>query len=281
MAAITDARARLLPLNHEIRKTESALHTARQRRWWSNVSLTFGPPVLILLYALWWIPGVEHRILLVIYVPAGIISFLFLVATVKLKLTAGGPPTGPFELLTVRPREKEDQLELQLARQREERNSLLASEEMDTKVRRVYYKEDTYADVDRLRSESGRWRRVNNILQGILIIGSLTATGTSALTAEVPDIRWVTLGVTSLVGIASGFMGYFKYKERSFYLQQTADAIESEWEAVELSAGHYKHMKTEDERLAEFVEVVHRLKTEQKQRQQNLDQPEARSTQNQ
>jgi hypothetical protein len=55
----------------------------------------------------------------------------------------------------------------------------------------------------------------------------------------------------------------------------------SEWEAVELSVGHYKQMKNEDERLAEFVEVVHRLKTEQKQRQQNLDQPEARNTQNQ
>ena len=34
--------------------------------------------------------------------------------------------------------------------------------------------------------------------------------------------------MTFAVGIASGFMGYFKYKERSFYLQQTADAIESE-----------------------------------------------------
>lgn len=32
-------------------------------------------------------------------------------------------------------------------------------------------------------------------------------------------------------------MGYFKYKERSFYLQQTADAIESEWEAVEAGIG--------------------------------------------
>ena len=94
--------------------------------------------VSIILYALWWIPGIAHRTLLVIYVPAGVISFLFLVATVKLKLTAGGPPSGPFEFLVVRPREKEDQLELQLARQREERNSLLASEEMDTKVRGVF-----------------------------------------------------------------------------------------------------------------------------------------------
>ncbi|RCV54710.1 hypothetical protein DEF23_15395 [Marinitenerispora sediminis] len=79
--------------------------------------------------------------------------------------------------------------------------------------------------------------------------------------------------MTFLVGISSGFMGYFKYKERSFYLQQTADAIESEWEAVEIGVGRYKHIDNEEGRLAEFVEEVHRLKSEQKKRQQNLEQP--------
>jgi len=72
-------------------------------------------------------------------------------------------------------------------------------------------------------------------------------------------------------------MGYFKYKERSFYLQQTADAIEQEWEAVEIGVGRYKD-KSEEQALADFVEEVHRLKTEQKKRQQNLEQPpEARN----
>jgi len=55
-----------------------------------------------------------------------------------------------------------------------------------------------------------------NLLQGVLIVGSLAATGAAAITGELPDIRWATLGITFLVGIASGFMGYFKYKERSF-----------------------------------------------------------------
>lgn len=80
-------------------------------------------------------------------------------------------------------------------------------------------------------------------------------------------------GVTFAVGIASGFMGYFKYKERSFYLQQTADSIEQEWEAVEIGVGRYKKIEDEDEALAEFVEEVHRLKSEQMKRQQNLEQP--------
>jgi hypothetical protein len=87
--------------------------------------------------------------------------------------------------------------------------------------------------------------------------------------------------MTFIVGIASGFMGYFKYKERSFYLQQTADAIESEWEAVEVGIGRYENYANEEERLAEFVAEVHRLKSEQKKRQQNLEQPELRHSQEQ
>ena len=85
--------------------------------------------------------------------------------------------------------------------------------------------------------------------------------------------------MTFAVGISSGFMGYFKYKERSFYLQQTADAIESEWEAVEVGVGRYQEITGEENRLATFVAEVHRLKSEQKKRQQNLEQPpDSRST---
>ena len=65
-------------------------------------------------------------------------------------------------------------------------------------------------------------------------------------------------------------MGYFKYKERSFYLQQTADTIESEWEAVDVGVGRYAREEDENVRLALFVEEVHRLKSEQKKRQREL-----------
>jgi replication-associated recombination protein RarA len=68
-------------------------------------------------------------------------------------------------------------------------------------------------------------------------------------------------------------MGYFKYKERSFYLQQTADAIETEWEAVEVGVARYKDASDETARLALFVDEVHHLKSEQKKRQQSLEQP--------
>jgi Protein of unknown function (DUF4231) len=264
----------LLTLNHEIRKTESHLETARRRKKLSNVSFIFGPVLLAGLYGLWWIPRLNHRVVIIIGFPLLLVALFFAVATVVLKLTPGGPPTGDFAFFS-RPRDRvnEDDLELQLARQQEERKRIAADAELDEKVRRIAYKDESRTDIEEFRLESTRYRRVNNLLQGILIVGSLAATGSAALVSEVPDIRWATLGLTFLVGISSGFMGYFKYKERSFYLQQTADSIESEWEAYEVGVGRYKRISDEGERLAELVEEIHKLKAEQKKRQQNLEQP--------
>lgn len=269
---LSKANDQLLLLNHEIRQTESHLTIARRRRRWSNLSLVFGPALVIVLYGILWIPHISHRLILAVYLPSIPVVIGFCVATVKLKLTPGGPGHR-------RDRVSEYMLELQLARQRDERKFLAADADTPTRIRRTAYKNDAYEDINTFRTESSGYRRVNNLLQGVLIIGSLAATGAAAITGEIPNIRWVTLGITFLVGISSGFMGYFKYKERSFYLQQTADAIESEWEAVEVGIGRYKIFDNEDERLAEFVEEVHRLKSEQKKRQQNLEQPpESRSS---
>ena len=129
-------------------------------------------------------------------------------------------------------------------------------------MRRVAYRDSAYDDIRTLREESSHYRRVNNVLQAILIVGSLAATGASATIGQYPTIRWVTLGITFTVGMASGFLGYFKYKERSFYLQQTADAIESEWEALEAGVGRYKNSneENEEEMLALFsdkMRVIH------------------------
>lgn len=74
------------------------------------------------------------------------------------------------------------------------------------------------------------------------------------------------------VGLAAGFTGYFKYHERSFNLQQTADAIEREYEAVELRVGRYAG-KSDEEAYALFADVVERHRDEQNKRQQQLDQP--------
>jgi hypothetical protein len=56
-----------------------------------------------------------------------------------------------------------------------------------------------------------------------------------------------------------------------------ADAIENESDAFEVGVGRNKRIKDEEDALAEFVDEVHRLKAEQKKREQNLEQlPESR-----
>ncbi|SHJ23894.1 Protein of unknown function [Nocardiopsis flavescens] len=290
----TEVNDQLLLLNHQIRQTELSLQEARRRRVSSNISLFLGPFSLVILYVLWWTPLVPEELRLPIYVPSTLVALVFGVYSLYLKKNPGGIPRvldgSDRNLRSIQEnsadipwlerifkrdsrRPSEGDLELELARLRDTRKLVVAREDISTKVRRVTYKEDAYADIDQLRNESRSNRRINNILQSVIIMGSLLATGVSGLTVEWEYLRWIAMATTFLVGISSGFMGYFKYKERSFYLQQTADAIESEWEAVEIGVGRYKKLADEDERLADFVEEVHRLKSEQKKRQQNLEQP--------
>jgi len=252
---------------------ENALNVARRRKKLSNYSLVFGPVLAVVLYALAWFPSIKQTVLLAVYIPTIPVAVGFGVASFWLKTHPGGPkpPEGGA-------RPNEGQLELELARQRDTRKLLLAEADVPIKVRRLAYREDAYADIGQFRAESRSYRSVNNLLQGIVIIGALAATGASGLTAAFPNVRWITLGVTFAVGISSGFMGYFKYKERSFYLQQTADAMESESDAFQVGVGRYKRITDEEEALAEYVDEVHRLKAEQKKREQNLEQPpEARN----
>ncbi|GIJ19805.1 SLATT domain-containing protein [Micromonospora lutea] len=259
----------LLLLNHRIRQTEQALEYARRRRKLSYVSMAFGPILIAAVYAAIWLPWWGGESKKIVLIPTFFVALCFGVAAFRLTKDPGGPIDK--ERSDKRPSEPE--LELALARLRDERKLVVAGIQGDLKVRRVAYKEDAYSDIDQLRTESRKYRVVNNALQGFLIIGSLAATGIAGIADRMTWDRWTILGLTFLVGVTSGFMGYFKYKERSFYLQQTADAIESEWEAVEVGVGRYKRIPNEEDQLAEFVEEVHRLKTEQKKRQQNLEQP--------
>jgi Protein of unknown function (DUF4231) len=275
-----DANAQHRLKSHEIRVTESHLKKAQQRRRQSNIAIVLGPVLIVILFELHWALLSHVSLSEAIYVPGGLLAVFCFLAWVKLKLTPGGPPTGSTGEKMRAPREQEPELELKIARLRDERKVIAADADLEIRVRRVAYRDSAYDDIRTLREESSRYRRVNNILQAILIVGSLAATGASAIIGQYPTIRWVTLGITFTVGMASGFMGYFKYKERSFYLQQTADAIESEWEALEAGVGRYKNSNKENEgeMLALFSDKIHRLKLEQKQRQQSLDQPESSGT---
>jgi hypothetical protein len=134
------------------------------------------------------------------------------------------------------------------------------------------YRDEMPEIVGQFRDEANRSRRVHNRFQTVIIVGSICASAITTASVSFAVTRWISVVVTAMVGLAAGFTGYFKYHERSFNLQQTADAIEREYEAVELRVGRYANMENE-KAFSVFADTVERLRDEQNKRQQQLDQP--------
>ncbi|WP_203618508.1 DUF4231 domain-containing protein [Streptomyces bauhiniae] len=161
------------------------------------------------------------------------------------------------------------QLELEIAEERR----LLQAKMLDFPVdqRQFTYKDSLPRELDQLRTEAQHYRRIHNAFQSIIIMGSLGTT-TAASLAETPSyLKWVTVGLSFAVGVSAGFTGYFKYRERSFYLQQTSDAIEQHATAFELGIPPYTGGEAEN--LAKLTKEVEFLRVEQRKREQQLDQP--------
>jgi hypothetical protein len=161
-------------------------------------------------------------------------------------------------------------LALELARER--RRMYAASLDLAPEVRRKIYRDDVPQDIDQFKKEGKYYRRINNALQAIVIVGSLAASTLTGLVEYIHELRWIAVGATFSVGVAAGFSGYFKFRERSFYLQLTADSIEHELSAVTLGIGAYGDMDP-DLAVKKFTEHVELLKLEQRKRQQQLEQP--------
>ncbi|MFC0532500.1 DUF4231 domain-containing protein [Phytohabitans kaempferiae] len=133
------------------------------------------------------------------------------------------------------------------------------------------YRDDTLDIIAQFREEANRNRRIHNRFQGVVIAGSVASTAIATASVSYAQARWAAVGVTAAVGLAAGFTGYYKYHERSFSSQQAADAIEREYEAVELRVGRYRNLVDEDA-YAIFAEMTERLRDEHSKRQQQLDQ---------
>ncbi|HEX6359210.1 DUF4231 domain-containing protein [Actinophytocola sp.] len=277
--AVLAANQELLGLTAEIRKFEHWARVARRRRRLAALAYVFTPTLVLGLYAMFWLPWLSRSAFIAISVPGIALVVGLCIAAIRFARNPGAGPKATIEGekdgagRPIERRRTEGELELIIATMRDARKLKVTAGTFDQKTRRLIYKDEAYSEIEKLRNDSRKYRNVNNILQGILIIGSISATGASGISTGGGPIRWVVLGVSLAVGISSGFMGYYKYKERSFYLQQTADAIEHEWEAFEVGVGRYKYCDTEEIALKEFVEEVHRLKSEQRKRQQNLEQP--------
>ncbi|BCJ59721.1 DUF4231 domain-containing protein [Micromonospora endophytica] len=134
------------------------------------------------------------------------------------------------------------------------------------------YRDDVPDLVSQFREDAGRTRGIHNRFQSVIIVGSVATSAIATASVSFSQARWATVAASAAVGLAAGFTGYFKYHERSFNSQQTADAIEREYEAVELRVGKYAKLN-DAEAYTLFAECVERLRDEQNKRQQQLDQP--------
>jgi len=200
-----------------------------------------------------------------------LIALLILCAVVRANSTMGDFWDGPIHDEWDAGHAAGKKIDLELAIERKRLSA--ASIDLPTETRRHIYRETVPGAIEQYRSDGLRYRRVHNFFQSIIIVGSL-ATSTAASLAETPaPYKWITVGTSFSVGLAAGFTGYFKFRERSFYLQQTADTIEEEYDAVSLKVGRYKSSVNDEAALLEFTERVETLKNDQRKRQQQLDQP--------
>ncbi|WP_408612281.1 DUF4231 domain-containing protein [Glycomyces dulcitolivorans] len=137
------------------------------------------------------------------------------------------------------------------------------------------YHSSILSDIEEYRSKAGKFRRIHNFYQTLVIIGSIITTSVTSAAGQFEVLRAVAPIIALTVGISAGMSGYFKHKERSMNSQQAADDIEHEHTAVELGIYEYKR-KSDDDLIpsyARFAEKVERIKDEQRKREQQLEQP--------
>lgn len=150
---------------------------------------------------------------------------------------------------------------------------MVAAAQLDARSALRIYRAGSRSDVEEYRKLAARNRRVHNLFQGVIIVGSILVTSITSASAEDKWYSWIGVVTAALVSVSAGFTGYFKYRERSFNQQQTADAIEKEYKAVELMIGDYN--TKEEEALKAFAKKVEDLKEEQRKRELQLEQSSA------
>ena len=92
-------------------------------------------------------------------------------------------------------------------------------------------------------------------------IAAVAAT-VSAMSMAVSSLHGFAVLLSLFVALAAAIAGYTRYRDQSSVYQQTADALEREYESVELRVGRYRRFATEREAYAEFAESVETLRSE-------------------
>ncbi|WP_198351801.1 DUF4231 domain-containing protein [Streptomyces typhae] len=134
------------------------------------------------------------------------------------------------------------------------------------------YREEVPGVRDDYRRSAEHYRRRHNRFQLTVIVGSIMTSVCTTAAAEQGVWSWLAVALSALVSISAGIISYFKFRERSLSLQQTADAIDLEYQAYKLGIRRYKGLDP-DAAFAEFAEEIERVRGEQRKKELQLEQP--------
>jgi hypothetical protein len=135
------------------------------------------------------------------------------------------------------------------------------------------YHSEVLDTIEEYRKSARTYRRVHNRYQCVIIIGSLFAATISTAAVKFGYLEWAVVAASFSVSVSAGMTGYFKFRERSMNLQQAADDLEREYKSVDLGIYHYQKIEGDLGRLVEFAERAENIKSEQRKKEQQLEQP--------
>ncbi|MFE2865500.1 DUF4231 domain-containing protein [Embleya sp. NPDC059259] len=165
------------------------------------------------------------------------------------------------------------------------RQSAAAALPLDSEAALRIYREASLDDVQQYRKKATRNRQVHNLFQVVIIVGSIVVSTLSAMSNDLTPLTITATVISAVVGASAGLTGYFKFRERGFNLQSTADEIEKHYKAVQFRFGDYENISgtspedAEKNRLRKFAEFVEKIKDEQRKRELQLEQsPESNNT---
>ncbi|MEV5202061.1 MULTISPECIES: SLATT domain-containing protein [unclassified Streptomyces] len=149
---------------------------------------------------------------------------------------------------------------------------LNASQARPTREHRNSYRERIPRVVERLRRDTRFYRRIHNWFQWGVFFASVGTTATTAFWETPQPGKTILIVLGSFLAFATAVTGYFKFRERAYNLQQTADQVEQHVTAFDLGIAPYSDADAAVN-LERFAENVEMLRVEQRKREQQLEQP--------
>jgi Protein of unknown function (DUF4231) len=233
----------LARLRRDARRVEKILQWKRKRARFRSAFTIFGAASLAgwLAWTAWhWgdhVPLVRGSWICAPFLGISALGLLIMLIQHGLMKNAVDTPISMFHPVALPERYTQSMAvtESELEELQEEIRLLAAELSPPLQERRNLYREEIPGVIEQYRKESRGYRNVHNWLQSLVMMGSAGVTTLAAM--EATEWTWQktsAVGLAFCVTVATAFTGYYKYRERSYFLQQTADAIEEEANALTL-----------------------------------------------